>query len=117
MVNVLFHPAAEAEIASLPDEEKVAMVHAVEKLEVMGLRLCFPHQSGVSGTRGLRELRPRGGRSQWRAFYRQIDDVIVIGGVGPEAKVDRRRFDRAVKAAQRRLDMLDTKGIGWGGGK
>ena len=36
---------------------------------------------------------------------------MVIGAFGPEAEVNRKGFDRAVAAAQRRLDELeeDTK--------
>ncbi len=84
------------------------MDHAFEKLEALGVRLPFPHQSDVQGAEGVRELRPRGGRSRWRAFYRRIGDAMVVGAVGPEAKVDRRGFRRAVRLAARRLDALET---------
>lgn len=77
------------------------MDHAFEKLEALGIRLPFPHQSDVRGAEGIRELRPRGGRSRWRAFYRRIGDAMVIGAVGPEAEVDRRGFRRAVRLAVR----------------
>lgn len=80
------------------------MDHAVEKLEAMGMRLPFPHQSDVRGARNLRELRPRSGRSPWRAFTGGSGRPFVIGAVGPEAAVDRRGFDRAVRVAERRLD-------------
>ena len=110
-MKVLIHPLAEPELAQLPSVEKAAMDHAMEKLEALGARLPFPHQCGVRGARGLRELRPRAGRSPWRAIYRQIADAMVIGAFGPEAEVNRNGFDRAVAAAQRRLDELeeDTK--------
>jgi len=107
-VEVLFHPEAQAELAALPEEERVAVDHAVEKLETMGRRLPFPHQSDVRGVSSLRELRPRGGRSPWRAFYRQIGKAMVIGGIGPEANIDRRGFDRAVRRAEQRLDALEV---------
>jgi hypothetical protein len=106
-VEVLFHPEAEAELASLPEQERAAMDHAVEKLDALGMRLPFPHQSDVRGAQNLRELRPRSGRSPWRAFYRRIGAVLVIAAVGPEAAVDRRGFDRAVRRAERRLDALE----------
>ena len=83
------------------------MDHAVEKLDALGMRLPFPHQSDVRGAQNLRELRPRSGRSPWRAFYRRIGEVLVIAAVGPEAAVDRRGFDRAVRRAERRLDALE----------
>ncbi len=82
------------------------MDHAMEKLEVLGGTLPFPHSSAVRGGEGLRELRPRAGRSPWRAIYRQIADAMVIGSFGPEAQVNRKGFDRAVKAAKERLDAL-----------
>lgn len=106
-VQILVHPEAEDELAALPEQEKAAMDHAIEKLEAMGVRLPFPHQSDVRGARNLRELRPRSGRSQWRAFYRRIGETMVIGGVGREAAVDRPGFDRALRVAERRLDALE----------
>jgi hypothetical protein len=81
------------------------MNHAVEKLIALGPQLPFPHQSSVRGAgEGLRELRPRGGRSPWRAIYRREGDAFWIGAVGPEAEADPHGFDRAVRAARRRLD-------------
>jgi hypothetical protein len=58
-VDVLFHPEAEAELAALPEPERAALDHAFEKLEALGIRLPFPHQSDVQGAEGVRELRPR----------------------------------------------------------
>ena len=49
------------------------------------------------------ELRPRAGRSKWRAFYRQVGAAMVIAAIGPEATVDA----RAVKVAQQRLNDLE----------
>lgn len=85
------------------------MDHAMEKLEALGDQLPFPHSSAVRGSRGLRELRPRGGRSPWRAFYGRIADAMVIAAIGPEAKVKPRGFDRAVAAAEERLRDLTSK--------
>lgn len=94
------------ELNHLPPNERVAMLHAFEKLEVVGERLGHPHSSAVKGA-GLRELRPRGGRSPWRAFYRRIGDVMVVAGIGPEAEVDKRGLGRAVKKATDRLSDLE----------
>ena len=52
----------------------------------------------------MRELRPRGGRSPWRAFYRRVGDVLVISAIGPEAQSNERGFRAAVERAVRRLD-------------
>lgn len=82
------------------------MVHALEKLEALGSRLSFPHQSAVKGVPNLRELRPRSGRSRWRAFYRLLGEGFVIAAVGPEANVNRREFNRTVLVAIERLDSL-----------
>jgi len=45
------------------------MVNANEKPAVNGPALGYPHSSDVRGAPGLRELRPRNGRSACRAFY------------------------------------------------
>lgn len=109
-MNVTFHPEAEIELNDLPVDERVAMLHAVEKLSSLGIHLPFPHASHVQGAASLRELRPRGGRSRWRAFYRRIGDALVIASIGPEAKVDRQGFQRSVVAAQERLDAIQAEG-------
>lgn len=91
-----------------PVGERVAMGHAIEKLRLLGDRLGAPHSSAVKGTVStLRELRPRGGRSPWRAFYRRIGDAIVVAAIGPEANVNEIGFRRAVRDAIARLDRLD----------
>lgn len=102
-MEVRYHPQAEMELAALPVGERIAMANAVEKLRSLGLRLQFPHQSGVVGVRSLRELRPRGGDSPWRAFYRRIGDDFVIAGIAPDAQVDRKAFSSGVKRALARL--------------
>jgi hypothetical protein len=66
------------------------MLNAVDKLTVFGPALPFPHSSAIQGAERLRELRPRAGRSPWRAFYRRLSDVHVIAAVGPEAEADKR---------------------------
>ena len=86
--------------------ERVALLHAVDKLAALGPLLPFPHQSDVRGAAGWRELRPRGGRGRVRGIYGRLEQVFVILAVGPEAQVDRRGFDRAVHAGVQRLDEI-----------
>jgi hypothetical protein len=105
--QVVYHPEAAAELKDLPAPEQVAIQHAIDKLKVHGPGLGHPHSSAVRSAANLRELRPRGGRSPWRALYRQVGEVFVIGAVGPEADVHPRKFRRAVAAAQRRLDAAE----------
>jgi hypothetical protein len=50
--------------------EKAALINAEAKLAALGPGLPYPHSSAVQGADRLRELRPRGGRSPWRALYR-----------------------------------------------
>ena len=107
MVRVEVHPEAEGELQALPAAERAAMHNAFEKLEVYGDQLPFPHSSRVKGAAQLRELRPRAGRSPWRAFYRRVGDALVIGAIGPEAHADPRGFGRAIRAAEARLTRLE----------
>lgn len=83
------------------------MLNAVEKLIALGPQLPFPHQSHIEGGEGIRELRPRRGRSRWRALYGQVEATFVIAAIGPEAAVDSRGFARAVEAATDRLAALE----------
>lgn len=108
-IEVRFHPEAEREFATMPAPEKVAMQSAVEKLKALGDRLPFPHSSKVRGGEKLRELRPRAGRSPWRAFYRRIENAMVIGAIGPEAESNRHGFARSVSSAEQRLDEVEGK--------
>jgi hypothetical protein len=103
---VEWHSEARQEFRGLPPEERVAMLRAVEKLELLGPTLPAPHQSAVLGRlgQGLRELRPRGGRSPWRALYKRSQDTFRIAAIAPDAEVNQRRFNQAVRAAHRRLE-------------
>lgn len=108
--EVLWHPDAAAEHRAIEDKaERAAIQHAVQKLVSEGPRLPHPHQSAVKGKdgKGLRELRPRGGRSPWRPLYRQRGSRFVIAAVGPEAQVNQRGFNAAVRRAQVRLADLE----------
>lgn len=104
---VVFHPAAQKELQALPAGDRIAVLHAVEKLAATGPALPHPHQSDVRGQPGLRELRPRAGRSRVRPLYARVGGACVILAVGPEALVDRPGFVRAVRAAQRRRSEVD----------
>jgi hypothetical protein len=101
--EVRYLPEASRERAGLPATERLALDHAVDKLAAYGPQLPFPHQSSVRQAKGLRELRPRSGRSPWRALYLRRADVFVVAAVGPEAKTDPRGFARAVSNALARL--------------
>lgn len=101
-MKVVFHPDAESEHFELPVKERVAVQNVIEKLEAEGLRLGYPHSSQVKGTQ-LRELRPRGGRSRWRAFYARVRDSMVVLAVGPEAEHDPAGFKKSVAKAEERL--------------
>ncbi len=106
--SVVWHPQAVSERdGARPKGEVVAMLNAAEKLAALGGALGFPHSSAVQGSEleGLRELRPRRGRSRWRPLYVQAGEhTFVVLAVGPEAAVDRRGFERAVRAAKARAD-------------
>lgn len=110
--KVLWHPAADTERAAISDAaERAAIQHAREKLEAIGPRLGAPHSSAIKGEdgSGLRELRPRAGRSRWRPIYRQVGpETFVILAVAPEAEIDKRGFDQKVRDARRRFDELET---------
>lgn len=104
--TVYLHPDAKAEQAKLPTREQAAINNAIHKLQATGPTLGYPHSSAVKAADHLRELRPRAGRSQWRAFYRQIGDGFVIAAIGPEAEVDPKGFDRATRLAAERLNDI-----------
>ena len=102
-------PDAEAELAKLPSREAAAVANVIKKLEAEGIALGAPHSSQVKGNGDhLRELRPRGGDSPWRAFYRREGDVFVIAAIGPEHDHDSRGFKKAVKVASERLSELEV---------
>jgi len=109
---VLWHPAADTERAAISDAaERAAIQHAREKLEAVGPQLGTPHSSAIKGEEGsgLRELRPRAGRSRWRPIYRRVDPgIFVILAVAPEAGINKRGFDEKVRDASHRFGDLET---------
>jgi hypothetical protein len=100
---VAYLAQAEQERAALPKPERAALINADAKLGAFGPLPGHPHTSAVRGAPALRELRPRAGRSAYRALYRQIGEVFVVAPVGPEAQSDPRGFARAVRQALERL--------------
>ena len=110
-VEVEYHTESERELNALPAEEKNRDGACGGETKHLGDRLPFPHSSVVKGATKLCELRPRSGRSRWRAFYRPVRNIIIIGAIGPEAWFDRQGFRRAITAAQQRLDALESGGV------
>lgn len=107
---VVWHPDTDAERDASWPAEKVAMLHAAQKLEATGPRLGHPHASAVRGElgHGFRELRPRAGRSRWRPIYRRVNpSTFVIFAVGPEAEIDSRGYNVAVARAVERFERLE----------
>ncbi|MEY4227032.1 MAG: hypothetical protein RL190_1789 [Actinomycetota bacterium] len=84
--------------------ERAAIRQAIAVLEAHEGDIGHPWSSAVRGPAGsgLRELRPRAGRSPWRLLYRRGGEMVVLLALAPEAGRDRRGFDRAVRAARAR---------------
>jgi hypothetical protein len=96
-------PKQNKNLKPFPMAEEVALRTVMAKLEALGSRLSFPHRSAVRGAT-VRELRPRSGRSPWRAFYRRTGpEHFFVGSIGPEATVNPKGFKRAVRLAEQRL--------------
>jgi hypothetical protein len=104
---VVYLPEAQLERSVLPKAERAALINADAKLGAFGPLLDYPHTRSVRGAESLRELRPRAGRSAWRALYRQVGQVFVVAAVGPEAESDPRGFRRAVRRALERLPKVE----------
>ena len=109
-MDVRFHYLARPEFAEMPEAEQDAMREAVRKLARYGDHLPAPHSSAVRDADRLRELRPRGGNSPWRALYRRIGERMWVGAFGPEATKDRPGFRRACRLAEQRLERIE-KGL------
>lgn len=109
--EVAWHPKALDEKNAIEDAaERVAIAHVIEKLEVDGPALQSPHQSAVRGEEGsgLRELRPRRGRSRWRPLYRRAEETLfAILAIGPEVEIDKAGYAKAVRMAKQRLKRLE----------
>lgn len=103
----MYLPGTATERDRLEARERAALYNAVRKLEALGPDLGYPHSSAVQGADRLRELRPRAGRSAFRALYRQVSGLFVIAAIGPEALHDRKGFGRACRAAEFRLGEIE----------
>jgi hypothetical protein len=108
MWEVLYLPEAEDELGELPARDQNAVDNAIDKLKALGPTLPYPHSSNVQGWEDLRELRPQAGKSPWRPLYRQVGAPFVIAAIGPEAKKDKRGFERACQHATERLAKLEV---------
>ena len=107
MWPVGYLPAAAQERDKLPGAERAALYNAVRKLESLGPALPYPHSSDVRGAANLRELRPRAGRSPWRALYRRVGDRFVLAAIAPDGKSDPRGFAAACEIAAERLKEME----------
>ena len=109
--EVLWYPEAVHERDDIEDAgERVAIMTAEEKLKQLGRYLPAPHSRAVEGKegRGLREPRPRGGKSRWRPLYRQIGpENFVILAVAPEVQTDQAGYSRTVRHALERFAELE----------
>jgi hypothetical protein len=104
--KVIYDPDAVAEPLTMKSrEEHRAILHAVLKLRELGELLGPPHIKPLKGAAAatLLELRPRQGRSDWRAIYRRAGAFYVI------LAVDRHKnFAALVERAQVRSQRYDT---------
>lgn len=105
MWRVSYLQAAADELNSLPPLEQVAIQHAVEKLEVTGVRLPAPHCAPVKGVEGSWwELRPRRGNCPWRLIYTRVSvDEFKIAAMAPDGETNPRQFKQACQNAAERL--------------
>lgn len=108
--TVIYDPDAVVELVVTvkAKEERRAIFNAVEKLREVGERLAPPHMKPLQGklANGLRELRPRQGRSDWRALYCRYGSVYVV------LAFDRHdNFPRLVARAQTRAALYVWLGL------
>jgi phage-related protein len=101
-MEIVYLAGVRDELLQLPPAERVAMANALDKLASLGALLPYPHSSQVKNTQ-LRELRPRQGRSPWRALYQRVGNDIVVAAISPEAQSNPRGFQRAIGVANERL--------------
>lgn len=105
-MDVQLLAAVAEELERLPAVERKAMINALAKLRAFGAQLPYPHSSQVKSSQ-FRELRPRAGRSPWRAIYRQVGSRMVVFAIVPEALHDTRGFERGLRLAEERLALLE----------
>lgn len=104
--SVIYDPDAVAELLAMKSKEEYrALLNAIRKLGELGEQLGPPHVKSLKGSQGaaLRELRPRQGRSDWRAIYRRAGDFYVI------LAIDRHKnFKSLIDRAQGRGERYDS---------
>jgi Phage derived protein Gp49-like (DUF891) len=78
--TVIYDPDAVVEFVTAvkSKEEHRSILNAVLKLRELGERLEPPHMKPLQGPPGLRELRPRQGRSDWRAIYCRSGSIYIV---------------------------------------
>jgi hypothetical protein len=107
--TVIYDAAAgqELAVAVKSKEERRAIFNAVDKLQALGEQLAPPHMKPLGGedAAGLRELRPRQGKSDWRPIYARIGaKAYVILAVGRHDE-----FEKLIARAQARAERYE----GW----
>ena len=110
------HPALVDELTRLAcshPREEVAIRHSFEILAIEFDQLGHPWSSAVraKGVVGLRELRPRRGRSRYRVLYRRDSQGLYLLALAPEAQSNPRGFRRAVEIATIRAMRDDKENI------
>lgn len=102
----------DAWLASLTEKDREDILHVVDLLQALGVRLKHPHSSAIESSHyPLRELRPKQGHSPLRVIYAydpHRDAVLLIGG---DKGADKRMYDRIVPVAERLWDrhLTDVK--------
>jgi hypothetical protein len=109
---VIYDPDAVHELVTLVKSREAhrSLNNAVLKLRDLGERLEPPHMKPLQGNAasGLRELRPKQGRSDWRAIYRRAESVYVILAVDRHANL-KSLIARAQARAPRYYGALDAR--------
>lgn len=98
---------------ALPDADADAVTVSVERLELLGVVLPFPHSSEIRGSSfALRELRVAAGHSPLRVFYafdRLRNAVLLLGASKAQTKdFYQQNVPRAEKIWQRYRDELEV---------
>jgi phage-related protein len=105
--TVIYDAAAAQELIAVKSKGEIkALLNAVEKLRALGEQLVPPHMKplGGEGAGGLRELRPRQGRSDWRPIYMRIGHrAYVVLAVGKHDE-----FEKLVARAQARAAQYES---------
>jgi len=103
--GVIYDPDAVVDLLAMRSrDEHRALLNAVRKLGELGNQLRPPHMKPLKGDRTatLHELRPRQGRSDWRAIYRRAGDFHVI------LAIDRHKdYDVLIERARARAEQYD----------